>query len=66
MWTDDPFADFIRHDAYQDRRLRMLPTCAQCGEHIQQEDAVFVKGGYICDRCLDDLRVDLMWGDANE
>lgn len=37
MWTDDPVADFERHERKQNRRLERLPVCAYCGEPIQDE-----------------------------
>ena len=55
--TDDPVADFNRWDADQQRKLKRLPKCARCGEHIQQEKAVCIHGvEYYCDECLDELR----------
>ena len=63
FYTDDPIADYERYDAEQQAQLDKLPKCCECKEHIQQEDAVCFKGKYICDECLEDLRVDLIWGD---
>lgn len=64
-YTDDPVADFHRHDAECEAQLDKLPVCCQCGEPIQQDDAVYINDEYICDRCLDDLRVDLLWKDGD-
>lgn len=52
IFTDDPIADFNRHDAKQERELKRLPRCSECGEHIQQEDAVFINSFWYCDECL--------------
>ena len=60
MWTDDPIADADRYFAEQEKQLDKLPRCSQCDEHIQQEDAVRINDEFICDRCLEDLRVDLL------
>ena len=56
FYTDNPVADFNRYNAEQQRRLESLPECANCGEHIQQEDAVCIDGDYYCDECLFGLR----------
>jgi formylmethanofuran dehydrogenase subunit E len=39
--------------------LQRLPKCTECGEPIQQEDAVCINGEYYCDHCLKDLRVSV-------
>ena len=54
--TDDPVADFERHDRDQARRLKRLPTCERCGDAIQQERAVCIEGFWYCDECLDEYR----------
>jgi len=55
--TDDPLADFDRWDAEQSRQERELPCCVDCGEHIHQEDAVYMDGRWFCDSCLDSYRM---------
>lgn len=42
MFTDDPIADFMRHDAEQERLLSRLPVCAECGEPIQDEQCIVI------------------------
>ena len=61
--TDDPIADFNRWDAEQTARLKQLPCCKECGEHIQQEDAVFLNGKWYCDDCLHEARrtIEVDW-----
>lgn len=54
--TDDPLADFHRYDAECQRELERLPKCVNCGEHIQQDDAVNIGGHYYCDECLHAMR----------
>lgn len=56
FYTDDPIADFNRYDDEQQRCLERLPRCAECGEHIQQDDAVCMDGHYYCDECLHSMR----------
>lgn len=62
FFTDDPVADFERHDAEQQKLLEKLPVCYCCGEPIQQEKAVKVEGHWYCDGCLDDMREDTEYG----
>ena len=59
-WTDDPVADFERHDREQARRLAKLPTCERCGDAIQQERAVCIEGFWYCDECLDNYRREVI------
>lgn len=59
----DNLALFEEYDKQREKALKKSPICLECGEHIQQDSAVKVCDGYICDHCLEDLRVELMWGD---
>ncbi len=59
-WTDDPVADFERHDREQARRLAHLPTCERCGDAIQQERAVCIEGFWYCDDCLEHYRREVV------
>lgn len=56
FYSDDPIADFLRHDAEQEKALMRLPICKICGEHIQQDMAVCIHKDFYCDSCLDELR----------
>ncbi len=58
-YTDDPVADFHRHDAEQEEELKKLPVCSECGEHIQQDMAVYINCEWLCDSCLDSYRRDV-------
>ena len=59
MWTDDPVSDFERWDREQEKKLEQLPVCVDCGDHIQQETAVFLGGEWYCDSCIDAYRRDV-------
>lgn len=52
-WTDDPVADFERHDREQTAWLNNLPECSICGGHIQQERAFCKDGFWICHECYE-------------
>ena len=51
--TDDPLADFARHDAMQNRWLKSRPVCSECGEHIQDERCYEVNDELICEECME-------------
>lgn len=56
FYTDDPIKDAERYDAYQQKRLERLPECADCGEHIQEEEAFYIHDEWICENCIDSYR----------
>lgn len=59
----DNYDLFVAHDLEQESRLRRLPVCCICEEHIQQESAIKIKGDWYCDNCIDDMReeVEELW-----
>lgn len=52
MFTDDPIADFNRHDAEQQRWLDSRPKCAECGEPIQDDHYFDINDEPVCEECL--------------
>ena len=58
-YSDNPIADAERYSADREERLRRLPICCECKEHIQQEKAVCISGDWYCDDCLDDMREEI-------
>ena len=52
-YTDDPIADFNRHDAEQSRWLEKLPVCSNCDKHIQDEHYYVICDENICPECLE-------------
>ena len=54
-WTDDPLADFDRHDRAQARALARLPRCCVCKERIQSEYCYELDGEYICEDCIEEV-----------
>lgn len=52
----DNYDLWVAHDREQTRQLARLPVCADCGEPIQQEDAIYINGDWLCDDCLDSYR----------
>ena len=54
--TDDPIADFNRWEAEQEEWLSKRPECADCGHPIQEEEAFYINGDWICEHCIDSYR----------
>lgn len=59
FYSNDPVSDFERYDTERESRLRKLPVCCECKDHIQQESAVRINGKWFCDGCLEDMREDI-------
>ena len=53
------YDQWSQYDSERERELRKMPVCEYCREHICQERAVKTNEGFICDQCLDDMRMDL-------
>lgn len=51
--TDDPVADFERHDREQTAALELLPICDMCNDRIQDEYLYEINGEFVCETCLD-------------
>lgn len=51
--SDDPVADFDRHDAAQQHWLDSLPRCEWCGEAVQDEVAYHIGDAWIHTDCID-------------
>ena len=54
LYTDDPGRDAYMHDMAAEAWLNTRPICQMCGEHIQEDKAVLIRGTYICLNCIDD------------
>ncbi len=50
--TDDPHADFERHDRAQAEYEKRLPKCSHCGYPIQEETFVLVDDIFLCEKCI--------------
>ena len=51
-YSDDPAADFARHDAEQTKWLEKLPVCVECDHPIQDEHCYEINDELICEECL--------------
>ena len=57
FYTDDPIADFYRHDAEQAAKLDKLPVCSYCGNPIQDEMLYKLADGQkVCTSCIEDCK----------
>lgn len=54
FYSDDPVADFHRHDAQQQSQLDKLPRCSECDEPIQDDFFYEFNDELICDECMHD------------
>ncbi len=59
-YSDDPVADFLRHDEEQNKWLESRPVCMDCAEHIQDETAYYINGEWICEDCMDSYRKEVL------
>lgn len=60
FYSDDPVLDAERYTAYQEAQVAKLPVCADCDEHIQDEKAYYINGEWICERCMDSYRREVL------
>lgn len=51
-YTNDPLADFHRHEAELQAKLDKLPKCVECDEPIQDDYCYEINSEYICEDCL--------------
>ena len=50
--TEDPVADFLRHDEEQNRWLEQLPVCEYCQDEIQDDYYFEINESAVCENCL--------------
>ena len=56
FYTDDPVADFNRHDREQQAWLNKLPECCECGHPIQSECLFDIAGHLYCEDCMEGFK----------
>ena len=54
--SDDPLRDYDRWEAEQEKRLAKRPHCADCDQPIQDEEAYYINGEWICEECMEAYR----------
>lgn len=60
VWTDDPLADFHRHDAMQEEALSRCPICACCKYPIQEDYCFETDMGDYCEECFEEKVLDAL------
>ena len=60
MDVPDNYSQWVAHEREQDSWLAKRPECADCGEHIQDEDAFYINGEWICVNCMDSYRREVL------
>lgn len=61
-YIPDNYDIWAAHEEKAEKRREQLPLCARCGDHVQQETAVYVEvfGAWLCDECLDECRREVI------
>ncbi len=54
MLTDDPIADFERHERQQQEQLERFPVCCECDKPITDEHYFEINGECLCEGCLNE------------
>lgn len=52
IWSDDPVRDAAAYDAEAEEKIKQLPVCDECNEHIQAEGYYDINGKKICPDCM--------------
>lgn len=55
-YLPDAYDMWEAHDAQQEQALSERPVCADCDEHIQEEEAYYINGEWICESCMDSYK----------
>lgn len=55
-YLPDAYDVWEAHDAQQEQALSERPVCADCDEHIQEEEAYYINGEWICESCMDSYK----------
>lgn len=57
MRIKDNYGLWEQQDEKENEWMCGRPKCINCGERIQDDSAVQIRGDFYCDKCLDDMRV---------
>ena len=56
MNLSDNYDLWLSHEAEQEQSLSKRPVCSECDNHIQDEQAFYINGEWICEKCMDTYR----------
>lgn len=62
----EPYEDFLRKEAEEEKWLKTRPVCAWCGQPIQDEYAYEIDGELVCEVCIEECRTYIPEGDYYE
>ena len=57
---EDNYSLWQHKEAEAERWLQQRPECADCGEHIQDEEAYYIHGEWICENCMDSYKREVL------
>lgn len=60
QYSDDPVSDYAAWDAKQARWLEKRPVCSECDEHIADDVAYYIEGEWVCERCMDSYKREVL------
>lgn len=55
----DNYSQWEAREREQEAWLAERPECADCGEHIQEEQAYYINGVFVCKDCMSSYLVDV-------
>lgn len=58
--TNDPYKDFCRHDAEQQKWLNSRPVCYSCGDPIQDDTCYCFNNHKYCLDCWHEAAEDIL------
>ena len=56
----DNYSQWEARDREQESWLGLRPECADCGEPIQDAEAYYIYGEWICEKCMDSYRREVL------
>ena len=60
MYVPDNYSQWEAHEREQESWLAKRPECADCGHPIQEEEAYYINGDWICEHCIDSYRREVL------
>lgn len=53
MRIPDNYDMWLQHETAQEKAIAKCPVCSECDNHIQDEQAYYINGEWICEKCMD-------------
>lgn len=55
----DNYSQWEEHERKKETWLARRPECADCGHNIQDEQAYYINGVFVCQDCMSSYLVDV-------